>query len=163
MINQLRKGDEHMDKKKKAYLFVAGLVLLGLLSGCGVSQNYGKNILASRGTNQMTIETLIENWQDYAIYYSGISAQQPYAVVFDPKNDGRTLDVTGWTPIGSEEALKTTLGQMKTFMRGSQRLFKVLGPDDQLYGYLYTPVGEAKSKVTGPNTLRLYTIGVGGG
>ena len=143
-------------------MFIAGLVLLGLLSGCGVSQNYGKNVAASRGPNPMAIQTLTENWQDYTIYYSGVSAQRPYAVAFDPKNDDKTLDCKGWTKIGSEESLTNILGMMKTFMTGSQKLFKILGPDDHLYGYLYTPVGAAKSKVTGPNTLLLYTIGVGG-
>ena len=152
-----------MDKKKKAYLFIVGLVLLGLLSGCGASQNYGKNVAASRGPDPMTIQTLTGNWQDYNIYYSGVSAQQPAAVAFDPKNDDKTLDCKGWTKIGSEETLTNVLGMMKTFMSGSQKLFKILGPDDQLYGYLYTPLGAAKSKVTGPNTLQLYTIGVGGG
>jgi hypothetical protein len=144
------------------YVFGMGLILLMLVAGCGAGQNYGKSVAASMGPDPMTIETLIENWQDYHIYYTGLSEQQPTGVAFDMKNDDKILDCSAWTKIEDKKTLTYVLGMMKTFMTGAQKLFKILGPDDQLYGYVYTPLDGARTKVTAPNTLHVSPIGVGG-
>ena len=82
-----------MDAKRREYvsIFIITILIL-LISGCA---NYGKLRVESqdvynantRYSEKMTIEKLLNHWQDYDIYYAGYKASQATGIMFDPKND----------------------------------------------------------------------------
>ncbi len=61
------------------------------MSGCPLIKNYGKLRVQYGLDEKMTIQTLVERWQDYDVYYAGVHKQFASAVLFDPKDDERTL------------------------------------------------------------------------
>ena len=126
--------------KKHISLVIIFFVLLSFLSGCLGS--YGKIRPQSGKGETLTIDDLEKNWIDYTIHYAGLSANRPLGVMFDPKNDGKTLlpgSNDRWKKIEDKKTLSEVIGWIKVqgFSDYNPMLYKVLGPDDKLYGYLF--------------------------
>ena len=91
----------------------------------------------------MTIQQLKEKWDDCTIYYAGyygrLSIKHPSAVMFDPKKDDRALLADKWTKVGDQETLSQLISSIQSHKAMYYpRLWRILGPDDQLYGYLFS-------------------------
>jgi ABC-type sugar transport system substrate-binding protein len=128
------------------------LVLLAVVAGCaGVYDNL---VPADKG--QMTVETLVNNYQNYNVYYLG-NFSIPYAVLFDPKEDGKTVKVGDrWEKVPSQDTASKQVGQISTLIgRGVNmpRLWKLVGPDGSLFGYVYTAATQLSSNVVDGNTM----------
>jgi hypothetical protein len=85
----------------------------------------------------MTIEMLQKNWQDYFIYKDGPFGGVPIAVMFDPKNDDKTLPNHRWDKIEDTKSLSDTISWIKTKTE-IPHVLRIMGPNDQLFGYVYT-------------------------
>ena len=146
-----------MSIQKHICLTIAGLLLMVLMSGCQLITNYGKLRLQYGPDEKMTIQRLEERWQDYDVYYAGVHVQLPSAVIFDPKDDDRKLIThERWVHIEDREELAEVLLWLwgdETSPEFSPQLWKILGPDDQLYGYMYTPWDHANIKMVDEKTL----------
>jgi uncharacterized protein YceK len=155
-----------MDAKRREYvsIFIITILIL-LMSGCA---NYGKLRVESqdvynantRYSEKMTIEKLLQNWQDYDIYYAGYKASQATGIMFDPKNDDRKLINGWWEKIDSKEKLDYVV---KWVGFGAQKyygnyLYKMIGPDQKLYGYVFTPYTQVVFKSVGDKTMYVYYL-----
>jgi hypothetical protein len=141
---------------KHTYWLAALVVLTFLVSGCATFKNYGK--IRPQPKAQMTIETLQDKWKDYLVSYSGNSDNDPGAVIFDRKDDDRFLSGDRWTAVEDERTLSRLIGIMKTWSTPGPKLFKILGPDDHLYGYLYSLRNTAVFKVI--DAKGMYAFGI---
>ena len=74
---------------KKPMHLTALIVVCLVISGCASwFADYGKiKHLTGDRKKQVTIDTLIENWKDYNIYYAGLSIKLPLGIIFDPKGN----------------------------------------------------------------------------
>ena len=128
------------------------LVLLAVVAGC--AGGYGN--LKEVGKGEMTVDTLVRNYQNYNVYYLG-DFSLPYAVLFDPKEDGKTVKVGDrWEKVPSQETASKQVGQISTLIgRGVNmpRLWKLVGPDGSLFGYVYTAATQLSSNVVDGNTM----------
>ena len=143
---------------KKAYanlavLSIAGLVSLSFLYGC---PRYGSVQLLSNGGQTVTVRELIESWQDYVVYYTGWPGDYPVAMIFDPKGEDRTLICEAWIQILDEERLDRVIDRIKT--RYEPRLYKILGPDGQFFGYLFSGTGNLYLKSVDAGTMRVFDV-----
>ena len=138
---------------KKRNMALAGiLMMLVLFVGCaGVYDNL---VPADKG--QMTVETLVNNYQNYNVYYLG-DFSLPYAVLFDPKEDGKTVKVGDrWEKVPDQDTARKQVGQIGSLVgRGvyMPRLWKLVGPDGSLFGYVYTAAVQLGSNVVDANTM----------
>jgi len=142
-----------MNIKKYIYLTMAGLVLMVFMSGCPLIKNYGKLGTQYGLDEKMTIQMLEERWQDYDVYYAGVHITLPSAVIFDPKDDERKLLThEWWVQVKDQQELSEVI---RWIWGGefSPHLWKILGPDNQLYGYIYTAWDHAHIKVIDEKTL----------
>ena len=74
------------------------LIVLALVAGCAGA--YVNMKVEDKGG--MAVETLVNNWQNYNVYYLGDFAN-PYVVLFDPKDDGKTIKVADrWERVPSQ-------------------------------------------------------------
>ncbi len=144
---------------RRAYFaYFVAIVLSVFVLGC--AGDYGKIKTVEEG--EMTVATLVANWSNYNIYYAGSKPEIPIAVLFDPKNDGKNLQVDPrWERVTDEK----TLRQMVNFIRlqtpkgvNMPRLWKVLGPDDTLYGYVYTILVKLVITPIEQNTVRVENL-----
>ena len=148
-----------MNAEKYVNLAVIGFVLIFLMSGCA---NYGKFRLESGQAEKMTIQELQENWDDYSIYYADWrSVGWTGGIIFDPKKDGKTLVGDKWMKVEDEETLSQVITSIEAKNR-YPRLYQILGPNDEFYGYMY--LGPRRdnvnvfAKVIDSNSLRVSDL-----
>ena len=145
-----------MNSMKYTYWLAVLVVMAFFISGCATFKNYGK--IRPQPKAQMTIETLQEKWEDYLVSYSGISDNDPGAVMFDRKDDDRFLEGDWWSAVEDEPTLSRLIGIMKTWSTPRPKLFKILGPDDHVYGYLYSLRDTAVFKVIDAKGMYAFEI-----
>ena len=132
-----------MNAEKYANLTVMGFVLIFLMYGCA---NYGKLRLASGRAGKVTIQELQQNWDDYSIYYADWwTVGWPGGIIFDPKRDDKTLFGDKWMKVEDQEMLSHVISSIDA-KNHNPRLYEVLGPNDEFYGYMY--LGPSLNNVT---------------
>ena len=136
------------------FLFVVmGLLIAGCAGG-----NFAT--MKAEDSGRVTLDTLVGDWQNYNIYYGGSIPDRPIVIFFDPKNDGKTVEVEGlrWWKAGDEKTMLDSVGRVKNLPGTVPSLWKVLGPDGSLFGYAYTQLGRLNIVVVNENTIRLVTF-----
>lgn len=66
--------------------------------------------------------------------------------MFDPKNDDKVLTGDKWIKVEDQETLLELIGWIGTYIEFDPRLWRILGPDDQYYGYLFFAWGHVVIK-----------------
>jgi hypothetical protein len=159
-----------MDAKRREYVSIFIITLLILfISGCA---NYGKLRVESRNVNiastksstkyseKMTIDKLVNNWQDYDIYYSGYRRDRATGIMFDPKKDDLRLLGDWWEKIERKESLEFALKWIN-FPRDFYEiipLFSMIGPGEKVYGYMYTPFTHVTFKQVDEKSMYVYYL-----
>lgn len=133
-------------------LTLAWILIVALAAGCAGS--YGKMRVVDKGG--MTVETLVSTWQNYDVHYYG-DGNRAIAVLFDPKIDGKTLNVgPRWDRMPDQNTMNKMVGyiQQEPF-RGvyGPRLWAILSPDGSTYGYVYTVLTELLLEVIDEKTM----------
>ena len=123
----------------------------------------GPRFVDLRAKKQQQIKQELENdWPRYSIYYI-----PERAVLFDPKDDGNTLVVSGrWIRFGDDkkawveilrENTQTSDNIFDTLLRATTGFKEVIGPDEQFFGYLiHQKMDLVALKVIDRNTVRIY-------
>jgi hypothetical protein len=147
-----------MTIKRYIRLALMAVVLMYIIPGCS---GYGKLRLQSRYGDDVTIEKLQENSSDYTVYYAGYAVNNPSGIMFDPKNNDKTLLPSDrWTKLDDKESVIEVISWIK--IQDSSyyhpRLYRILGPDDQFYGYLYSAWDHLLTKVVDGKTLWVYDL-----
>ncbi|MBN2063080.1 MAG: hypothetical protein JW882_21935 [Deltaproteobacteria bacterium] len=140
-------------------LFFMVLVLF-ILSGCA---GYGKFVFESSlsgscdSNSRMTIQRLIENRMHYHISYWGLSSHQARGIMFDIKEDDFYLKGDSWKEV-KDEGLFSSLVLWRIEPHGQGRLYKIIGPHDKLFGYIFFPEQNesAAAKVIDDKTLYIF-------
>ena len=159
-----------MDAKRRetvSIFIITALILF--ISGCA---NYGKLRVESRNVNiastnsstkyseKMTIQKLVNNWQDYDIYYSGYKPSRATGIMFDPKEDDLRLLGDWWEKIESRESLEFALKWIN-FPRDFFEiipLYNMIGPGEKVYGYMYTPFTHVTFKQVDEKSMYVYYL-----
>ena len=153
-----------MDRNRYAYMAIIGLMIILLFSGCAsMLAGYGKLRPQPMRGKGVTIEELEENWKDYVIHYAGLSVDTPAAIMFDPKDDDRTLIGDKWIKVEDKKTLSELIGWMKTYTEFNPQIWRILGPHNEFFGYLYYPsylmnADEVVFKVIDDKTMYVYDV-----
>ena len=141
-----------------------GLLLVFFISGCAMHTGYGKIRPQPWHGERVTIQELQKNWEDYTIHYAGLSLGTVAGIMFDPNNDNRTLTGEKWIKVEDQETLAELIGWMKAYVEYNPQVWRILGPDNEFYGYLYYPgygntaVDHAVVKVVDGTTMYMYDL-----
>jgi hypothetical protein len=147
---------------RKYIVLTFAFVLFSVLgTGCAGTQ-YGKLSLQEK-TDAVTIQTLQKNWQDYIVYYAGLDAGNPSAVMFDRKDDDRVITTERWYNVKNKALLDDLIDSIQRqspFAGYYPRLWKICGPDGYLYGYMFTSWDQAATVMKSVNekTLLVYDL-----
>ena len=147
-----------MENRNKAAPAVIAMAVLLVLAGCAGKMGYGSTRLASMEGDTMTVETLVKNWKDYDVYYSGVDPRPPYGVLFDVKGDNRKIVSKYWIKVDDEKAISDMIQWMIPFYGYKSKLFRIRGADNQFYGYIFTPWTFVVLKQIEPHTLFAYDL-----
>jgi hypothetical protein len=129
------------------------LIAAVLISGCS---NYGT--ITSTPSQDMTIDTLTKNWMNYTVNWTGLDTGEPTGIMFDPKADGKALTGDRWYNVESQESLSKMIGWLKFNMLYYPYVWRVVGPDGQFYGYVYTGYPHFTMKLVDEKTMLVYGI-----
>jgi hypothetical protein len=146
------------DMKKCAYISLIGAVVFFLVSGCAWLRGYGKVRVVPRQEEKLILEQLKANWQDYIISYAGLKIGTAAGVMFDQKGDDKTLIGDTWVKVEDKETLVDLIGVIESYIFFYPRLHRILGPDDQFYGYLFYAWDDPVFKVVDEKTLYVYDL-----
>jgi len=153
--------------KMKKYIFpaITVLVLAFLMSGCSWLKRYGKLRPQSESMEKVTTQVLYDNRDDYDIYYAGyygnVSIKHPSAVMFDPKEDGRTLVGDRWTKVTNDIWLAKLIRSIETqeSVGGPPpKIWRMLGPDDEFYGYMLSGWDHVVMKTVDDGKMLVYDL-----
>ena len=127
-----------MNRNRHIYIALIGVMIMFLFSGCAsMLTGYGKLRPQPMRGGRVAIEELEENWEDYVIHYAGISVGTPAGIMFDPKDDDRTLTGDKWIKVEDKETLSELIGWMKTYTELNPQIWRILGPNNEFFGYLF--------------------------
>jgi hypothetical protein len=125
-------------------------------------ENYGRVKTIPTSDGNVTIDDLIDKWDDYNIYYSdiydGYNVRSALGVMFDPKDSETILVGNLWKPIRDKEKLVEATRWIFSNTGYEPRLNKILGPDGRLYGYLYYSYGSVFLKKIGDNKMHILNL-----
>ena len=130
-----------MNMKRLILLNMLVPVVVLMFFGCVWIGSFGKIRLHYGDYQPVTIEQLQENWRDYSIAYAGGNKEYPSAILFDPANDSRKIVYDKWTAVEDKQTLSDLIGWLalqEDYGPYGPKLYMVLGPDNQLYGYIFT-------------------------
>ena len=143
---------------KKRAVLVSMISLFFVVAGCG---SYGKLRLQSGSGETMTTQQLNMNWQQYNILGTGVEPNVPSAIIFDRKDDDRTIVGERWWVLQDSQAVSDMIARIESQQIVAQyypRLWKMLGPDDHLYGYMFTAWDHATMIIGDDKTMRVLDM-----
>jgi len=150
---------EMMKKYKFPSVFLIALIISGCISW---QKNYGKLKIIPKNSNEITIQNLIDKWDDYNIYYSdqydGFSVRSALGIMFDPKNNDTTLVGNRWKKVNDQNILAEMTQWIVLNTQYEPWLNEILGPDGRLYGYLYYSYGVVTLKMVGDNKMYIFNL-----
>ena len=147
----------------KKYRFLS--IILIALFVCGFSpleKKYGKLEIIPEGQHQVTIQDLIDKWDDYNIYYSdqydGFNVRAPLGIIFDPKNNDTVLVGYRWKKVNDQKTLIEMTQWICPTTLHEPCLNKILGPYDGFYGYLYYSCGLVTTRMIGDKKMYVFNL-----
>ena len=147
--------------KKHRFLSIV-LITLVFPSCASWQNNYGKLRILKGTQNKVTIQDLIDKWEDYNIYYSdlydGYNPRAALGVMFDPKNDETTLVGDRWKKVSSQKDLIVITKWIYSNTQYEPWLNEILGPDGRVYGYLYYSYGGVTLKRINDKTIYVFNL-----
>lgn len=147
----------------KKFRFLVIILIALIISGLApVEKVYGKLQIVPAGNDQMTIQNLIDNFNDYNIYYSdnyaGYNTRSPLGIMFDPKNNDTMLVGDLWKKVKDQKDLIEMTQWICPTTLHEPFLNKILGPAGQFYGYLYYSCGCVNCKMVGDKKMYVYGL-----
>jgi hypothetical protein len=141
-------------------LHVAIITILSaiIITGCS---GYGKLIIESKNEDEVTIEKLIKNSDDYDIHYFGLGEKFVSGIIFDPKKDNKKLLPSNmWVEINEQTTISDIVKRIKrSDLRGFiPTFYKIVGLDGVFYGYLFTGWSHIVLEKIDDNTLSVYGL-----
>lgn len=140
------------------YPLIIAFFMIFLIYGCAQLKGFGKIKVFPRSEEKISLQELEKNWQNYTIYYAGLSVGTAAGIMFDPKNDGKVLTSDTWIKIEDEETLSAVIGWIQTYIQFDPRLWRIVGPDDQFYGYLFCACSQVVIKSINDTTMYVYDL-----
>jgi hypothetical protein len=138
-------------KRRFVYLAVLGLIWVVFL-GCASS---GILRVESGSDTKVFLKDIEQDYDKYIIYANEWPTDEVSAIVFDPKDDNKTIETDGWTKVTSQEQLSRLITRSNRLI--FRQFFKIVGPNDGFYGYLLGGQQYVWIKTVDDNTLKLVS------
>ena len=135
-------------------MIVTGMLLVYFIAGC-----VSEGVVAQRRTGeQITIQQLQDDFAKYEVYYSGTKPADAVAVLFCPKESDTTLTPDRWwNPVPDQSSLSNINSWMRSRdNRNIPKVQLVMGPNSQVFGYVYSYLIQIKTRVVSDKEMNIY-------
>lgn len=137
---------------------LVGVGLFLVLSGCAVYTGARSQMVYG---NRVTVQGLVKDWENFNVYFTGHGRGHPSAVLFDPKEDGRTVIADRWWKVEQYEILTDLVDSIQRQLPIGfyyPRLLELVGPENIRYGYVFTSWDAVPLRLVDERTLFVYDI-----
>jgi len=145
--------------KRFKYIVLTALLILFIITACA---SYGKLSLPPRHETDSLLADLLSHTDQYEVHYHGNSEKLVSGVLFDPKNDGKSIRPEGalWNEVRAPETIASIIGSIKKsdFPGYFPRLYKINDPQGIFYGYLFTGWNYLVIRPVDEQTLRVFGL-----
>jgi hypothetical protein len=115
--------------------------------------------LSSPSAGAPGIDELIENYENYNVYFAGRAIHMPTALVFDPKSDDLQLTFHKyWMTVETPGLMRQVVDWMSWDSRYPPVLYEIRGKDGGFYGYMYSNETGVPITSPEPGVLRLGSM-----
>lgn len=132
-------------------------LLAFLFVGCS---GFGKTMMV-RKEMPVTLDELVTNSDDYNVYYHGTNPNLVSGIIFEPKNDDKTLVLGGlWVKEDDTRVIANVVEQIRKndFPGYLPKHYRIIGHNSGIYGYIYTGWFHVTIKQLDKNTLSVYGL-----
>jgi len=109
-----------------------------------------------RDIQENVLHELLEQWEDYRIFATLWRGGQVRAIIFNPRDEDKRILADRWVQVQSKEEVLRLVLHIKSGQ--SPRVFKIFGPQDTLFGYLYAPNADLQIQALNDQTIKVYEI-----
>ncbi len=122
------------------------LCIFGVYLSIGVLSCVGGNRGKLTGTKSPTQSELMQNWDDYTVFY-----RRNRALIFKFEDDKKIVLDKQWVEITTGEMLAAGKNRNYNSVR------KIIGQNDQIFGYLvHSSLDTANVRIVGADTVELF-------
>ncbi len=140
--------------KMMALVFLATL----LVAGCVTLKSSGLFVAPGYKGDTITLKQIRDNLDNFDVFFMGLTEEMPTALLFDPKDDDKRVVGDRWEKVTNLDKIDDMIAFVKSFTEFDPRLFAVMGPDNQVYGYLLSPRVGIATRVIDDKTIYIYGI-----
>lgn len=146
-------------KSKKCTYLLFGMVFICILVSTSCASSKRGKLLRETGPS-VTVDQVVDSWEDYNVYWYGSNFTWVRGILFDPKDDERVLTAEGWERVDDEDSFNRLLSEDLNIRHRRGRFYRVLGPEDQFFGYLIVTRDHPSpgTKMIDENTLNVFPI-----
>lgn len=134
-----------------------GLLLCVMLSAAGCS-GFGTLQVECAYNCGYEVQAIMDDFEEYHVYYAGQDPGLPAGILFDPKNDSRRIQPGRWKKVVSKDLARDIIRVLEADPQFHPKLMRVLGAKDQMYGILYTPYRHVPVKQQDPGVIKVYHL-----
>ena len=131
--------------------------LVFLIVGCS---GYGKTMMVRKGM-PVTLDELVAKSDAYNVYYHGNSPSLVSGIIFEPKDDEKSLSLGGmWVQVDDNRVIARIVEEIRRndFPGYLPAHRQIIGPDNEIYGHIYTGWFHVAIKQLDENTLSVYGL-----
>ena len=149
-----------MKNRYSICIAVALLSIMLLSTGCA---SHGKLSVIPRGEKNALLADLAAHTDQYIVHYHGNSEKLVSGIIFDPIDDGKRIQPEGflWQEVSHSDTIAgiiDTISRTTNFPNYFPRLNRILGPEGDVYGYLFTGWSHVRIKPVDENTVRVFGL-----
>ena len=104
---------------------------------------------------EQDVRSLVDDFDDFFVYYAGQDTDLPAAILFDPRDDDREIRPGKWKDLNDPGEASHIIDIMEADVQFPPKLYTVLGEQQEVYGYLYTPYQHVPVKQVAPKAVQL--------
>jgi hypothetical protein len=148
----------HMKHRHHKFITIGLIAILLAIAGCSSHGYLSRN----RGEQDTRLADLVANSDQYTVHYHGNSEQLVSGILFDPGGDGKSIRPDGvlWQEVNDPETIAFVIDNIRQgdYHHSFPRLYRVNGPNGDLYGFLFTGWSYMVIKPVDDHTLRVFGL-----
>jgi hypothetical protein len=102
-----------------------------------------------------TLDDLKRDWTDFTISYGGGSVGLASAVIFDPRNDGKSLIGEGYVDVKDKETVEEVISVIESYVSFTPTVYRIYAPSGEFFGFVFTAHYRPFPKKVDDKTLSL--------
>jgi hypothetical protein len=148
-----------MKHQQHVFITVALISMLLAISGCS---SHGKLSGIDSAEQEALLADLVSRQDLYVVHSHGNSEKFVSGILFDPKGDGKNIRPEGtmWKEVSDSETIAAAIASIQRNDHPGYlpRLSRILSPDGDFYGYLFTGWSYMAIKTVDDHTLRVFGL-----